>query len=475
MENTSLRDTKDHPAQNELSNSGIYPPTASLFIAFGVGHSYIFHVDRDARKKMKVNNEARTKTRAKEYWEAIFKDDDRWSCEQVDNFGKPLGWMVKLTVNKANCPELKDTISDLENICEREPFLAKLNNIETIFFTTGVAVLVLGVELPAGPDRTLKSLKALRDKKEREELKAKAQQIIKKCTELYTAFLNNAEEDKRHFFKKRKRILRRFKEVDRQDLDTKDDIYFYPLLFVDSVTYKERISDILSQVAGSDEQRNRQSDEATVSYEHAEVYVDWNEALVSSYTKDEQRQIETVFLIAMTSWFALVLMSRLSTTYLFEAFVGIVMKKPQPTANEVHLRNMAYNNVADAALPIRWTDARKDLYLLETIHRNWSSDRWRRDIEERMKLLTLHYERLENEQRERLNKRLTFVGIILTISTLASAAASVINLAYNDAAEKPVPFWGWSLNKIDIYVSLSIPVLVGLLLFLGFWLWTKLR
>lgn len=481
MENTSLHVSNERSSQADLSNSDFYPPTASLLIAFGVGQSYIFHVDKDVRKK-KVGAEARNKSRAMERWEAIFKNNDGWSCEQIDNFGKPLGWMVKFTVNEINCPELKDTISHLWDICEKAPFFAKRGsieaergNIETFFFTTGVGVLVLRVELPTGSDNTLKSLEAFRNKDDRRWIKADAQQIIKKCAELYTACLNDAEKDERYFFKKPEWTLKRFKEVDREDWDAKDDIYFYPLLFVDNVTYEERIKDILSQVAGSDEQRNRQSDEARVSYERAQVYVDWNEALIRSHTKDKQGQIETDFLIAMASWFALVLMSRLSTIYLFEAFVGIVMKRPQPTANAVHLRNMAYNDVADAALPIRWTDARKDLYLLETIHRNWSSDRWRRDIEERMKLLTLHYERLENEQKERFNIRLTVVGTILTISTLASAAASVIDLAYNDA-DKPVRhFLGWPLNKIDIYVSLAIPVLVGLLLIIGFRLWKKLR
>jgi hypothetical protein len=88
-------------------------------------------------------------------------------------------------------------------------------------------------------------------------------------------------------------------------------------------------------------------------------------------------------------------------------------------------------DVANAAHPIRWTFERKDLFLLETIHKNWSSDRWWRNIEERTKLLSLHYDSLEDERAERDGKRLANIALALTCVTIASAVADLINLWTN--------------------------------------------
>jgi hypothetical protein len=112
-------------------------------------------------------------------------------------------------------------------------------------------------------------------------------------------------------------------------------------------------------------------------------------------------------------------------------------------------------DVANAAHPIRWTFERKDLFLLETIHKNWSSDRWWRNIEERTKLLSLHYDSLEDERAERDGKRLANIALALTCVTIASAVADLINLWTNP---NPAPLQ---------YILLAlIPVAVGFLLLL---------
>jgi hypothetical protein len=115
-------------------------------------------------------------------------------------------------------------------------------------------------------------------------------------------------------------------------------------------------------------------------------------------------------------------------------------------------------DVANAAHPIRWTFERKDLFLLETIHKNWSSDRWWRNIEERTKLLSLHYDSLEDERAERDGKRLANIALALTCVTIASAVADLINLWTNP---NPAPLQYILLALIPVAVGLRWSNLVG--------------
>jgi len=101
------------------------------------------------------------------------------------------------------------------------------------------------------------------------------------------------------------------------------------------------------------------------------------------------------------------------------------------------------------------------VFLLETIHRNWSSERWRENIEERMKLLSLHYETLEDERNERSGRNLALVAISLAVFTLASAIADLIALK-----EK---------RRLYFWLGLAIPLIIGAFLFWAFWLKPKLR
>jgi hypothetical protein len=191
---------------------------------------------------------------------------------------------------------------------------------------------------------------------------------------------------------------------------------------------------------------------------------------------ENRKLIEDNFTIALASWFALILMDNNSSLFIFEAFAGMVTDKPQASAEAVHRRSMAYINVSDASLSIRWTTQRKDLFLLETIHRNWSSERWRKNIEERMKLLGLHYNRLEDEFAERSGRRIAQVGILLTLVTVASAIADVITLVNNQDQDYWFSF-RYPLKDVDVYLSLPFLVVgvFGMLCVIGYWFYSRRR
>jgi hypothetical protein len=420
-------------------------------------------------------------------------------------------------------------------IAYAEKLKVSLERVEVTFFTPGVAVLILRFKPGCGykhkqfiddyfKDGTFEEIVG-----EDKCINRWDHIIIKSCKTLYKNLMADAAARSAKRFNKLKWTLTPFEPGSHRTRDPSSE-FRYPLSFLSEADYDARIEDILAPLArlkekdkpggpvesredrtGGDQvqppdwlqqildrvdslveglgsQYERQSSEARVPYRHAEVYVDWSESLVKvrprsdgeagdkpRFVSEEDRLgIETNFVVALASWLALFFMNKNSSFFLFEAFLGMVTDKPQSTANTVHERNMAYKDVADASLPIRWTTGRKDLYLLEAIHHNWSSERWRRTIEERMKLLNLHYERLEEEQKGESARRISLFGFILTVAAMASAAAGVIALLYNDTDTFSNPqVLGYKLREIDIYISLMVPIALSFIFFVGLWLWTR--
>ncbi|HYG82567.1 MAG TPA: hypothetical protein VD861_19380, partial [Pyrinomonadaceae bacterium] len=445
---------------------------------------------------------------------------DGWDFERLKNYNKPLGETAKLTLNEKSSSQAATLIKELRAACEAEISAElDLTKIEAIFFTTGVAVLSLRLEPrdKSEPDNILKY--TLNTDAQLEEVHRLTEEIIKLCKAEYMAVMEQAEKRGHGSCDGSRWFLRRFREVDREDWEPALE-FSYPLFFIGDQVYEQRTQAILEKVAGSKWRRKQQSDKARVSYEGAEIYVDWSEALVCR-TGENRELIENNFIIALASWYALVLMNKNSSIFLFQAYFETVKdmsrqddRPLQEVANTVNKRNMAYKDVADASLPIRWTPQRRDLFLLEAIHRNWSSDRWRKNIDERMKLLVLHYRNLEdklertederrhqedkarraerereeerrleederrrkekeeeeqrrrkedkdraeeNDRRERATNKLNRVAVMLAAFTLASATADVINLLDNggnrDGGSSP-------LRTVGLILSLAIPILV---------------
>lgn len=486
METASTRATQEQPhPRPESAPLPLTTSKASLFLAFGTGHSYVFYVDgkskragsesgqlcegeckKDGRGLIGEENEVKKK------WAQGFEESSGWSCQQFEKHGKPLGWMARLTLNAKNCPEISEPIQHLQRFF-RNCGAAWEGDAEAYFFTAGVGVLVLHLSLPEGSAKTQESIKALRDPDKIKEIKESRVKIVRACTERYTVCMTEKIESAKpgqlkKWFGTPEVILKRFKEAD-QNHQKFPEGSLYPLFFIDEATYCVRTKEILGKVAGSKRIRASQSDQARVSYTRSEIYVDWTEALVRGHTDANCTDIENNFIVATASWYALVLMDDLASIYLLEAFAGLVSGRYYSTADEASARGLAYMDVANAAHPIRWTIRRKDLFLLEAIHRNWSSERWWKNIEERMKLLSLHYDRLEGERKERDSKRLTFAAVFLTCVTLMSAVADLVALAVNDVKSVSARDALGHLKEPDVAFAVLIPTVVGAILFLWFW------
>lgn len=472
-----MENSAQHPPikQTAPDRQGNDSPPVILFTTFGTGKSYIFHVEKPVRYDKNGAGQSKTQgtrpDRVLECWKEVFGGQTVWDYKRLGDYYKPLGETATIKLD-LECKEA----SALANACDDE-LTAELIKVEAVFFTTGVAVLVVGIK-PNAPDDILKY--ALKNDSELLKVNLWTKNIIELCKSQYLEIMNKAvkrskikhtevREQSDAVDAKPKWFLSAFEEVDRKDWDPKGELS-YPLFFVDKNTYKERIRQILEKVSGSAARKKRQEDKATVSYQKAEIYVDWSEALVRNGGKSQQL-IENNFIIALASWYALALMNKNSSMFLFEAYLETVTDKPLSNADAVNKRNMAYKDVADASLPIRWTIRRRDLFLLETIHRNWSSDRWRKNIEERMKLLVLHYRNLEDIQRHTENERrdfstrtLSLIAVLLTAVTLVSAITDLINLSANSEGDN-------FLKKLGFYASLGILSLTIILLIVGLPVW----
>lgn len=436
-----------------LSNARNRPATvatASVIIGFGIGRTFIFY-DRSA----KVSGS----------WAKVFDKQTGWTFTQFVDYKKPLGWIARLSMNEcasldeSGVPEDQRTIPTLAKRFE-ESFGATLTSesLEAIFFTPGVGVLRMQLSFAEGQDVAWR-LNDLNDWAKRKPIRSLLHKLVECAVKSYTDCLEDALE-------KPESPIKPFSAVDQNKHGYPA---FFVVSFVDQSTFDKRTRTIRDLLAITDEQKRSFDERARVGYDKATVFVDWSEALVSgSSGLEQQQQIETNFIIAMASWSSLSLMERHSSSDIFDAFAQTAgVKTKRFSVNDIYIRSMAYHDVSDASLPIRWTANSRDLHLLEAIHRNWSSERLRQVIRERMQALSLHHQRIQNEQRERLNashvrlnQRLTVFGIIVAVSTLASAVASLFNLGHTSGIRV-------------VILSLVVPLLGIILLLIVFLSWKR--
>ena len=443
-------------ADSQNSENAALPRSeTTVFTAFGIGKSYVFYVEKESRLQ-------RDKC-----WAEVFENKNGvWEFGLLKGYNKPLGEIVTLKLEA--CSEAQTAIEGLKKAFAESFPTVKCDKVEAFLFTTGVGVLAMRITTSKGADSE-KLYDELPKIGEEDNISQKRIPLIQVCQQLYLNVMNQSINHKCETGKLQWSLYH-LAQVDRSGEKTIKK-YSYPLFYVDAVTYGNRTQCILQQVASS-QRRYIQSNEARVSYRGSEVYVDWSEALVRD-GENNRDLIEKNFIIGFASWCALLLMNINSSVFLLDAFAGMYSKRDQDDAGDVHHRTMAYKDVADAILPIRWTTSRRDLFLLETIHHNWSSERVRQNVDERMKLLALHYTRLDdksreqfNQKREDSNRRLSIIAVTLTVVAFVSAIADVTNLwaAYNQTRSL--------LASIAFHVSLALLVLTVsaiLALFIG-WL-----
>ena len=423
------------------SNSPAQTQT-SVIIGFDIGRTFIFYDPSD---------------QLSENWASIFKDHAEWKFDQFQDYKKPLGWIATLSIQR--CAKLDPSkVSDLIEAFKGLGAQLKPETMETVFFAPGVGVLSFQLTFETG--EVSARLDDLSKTHKRDTIRPLIEELIEEAVKRYTGLLDT-----------KPALIKSFKAVDRAKCGYP---VFFLLSFVDQRTFYDRARCIRDLLASTDEQRRIFDERARVGYEGATVFIDWSEALVTGATPAQEKQIETNFIIAMAAWSSLSLMERHSAKDSFTALAQAAGAETESlSVNDVYIRSTAYRDVSDASRPIRWTTNSTDLHLLEAVHRNWSSDRLREVIGERMQAVSFHLQRIQdglqriqNEQREQfrarqdtLNQRLTVFAIVVAVSTLASAAADVLTMVSISGSK-------------GVLLSLALPT-VGAIVFLFVFLSSK--
>jgi hypothetical protein len=439
-----------------MGNPGASTPSAmdhriSLIFPFDVGETYIFYVSsgtQEAGKEEKIENA----------WDAIFKGNGWHTTQFPSTFSKPLGLMARLKL------ELKEG-SNPEKALKTCPWLERKGlEAEAYIFPFGIGVLLLKARVIASHDLASALSTYWTD---RPKISKAFGEILAAIAKEFTGALEIEAKNKKRVYK--------LSEIDRGKVISHAR-YSFPIVFhSDQAEYsaakeKERsrsgkgaiLDPTTSTTTGS-------AQEFSYSYspnvDAAKVYVGWSEAHVLGAGEKIRNAIEIVFIIAMSSWYALIVMNKIASAHLLQAFRDIAAGESRALKKKSRTMRLTFMEAANASYPIRWTTAPQDLGLLERIHSTWSSNRLRRNVEEQTNALATHHDQLEEEEQERKGSLLAVFGIGIACLTLASAVADVITLLpvkYQHFKETH----GWQL-------SLALPAILGVILAL-YLNWSKI-
>ena len=406
----------------------VLPPWVSLLIPLNVGKTYTFR----ARVAEKPPPEDVNEEIARQ-WGEVFRDRQAWDLEQFPReFSKPLGWIARRRIDSAD-PELQRALEQTSWI---EPGTA---TAEIVFFPVGVGVLVLRARLHCD---TAEGLAEHRSPEKRHRFRKDFAPLLNRGAEAYRGELGTAAKKPEE-----ERTVYELPAVHvGQPVPIREARYSFPLVFTSQDDY-EKLRALDVQEAGRSIAEHTYSD----GRHSARIHVGWAEAYATGESEDLRQAIETDFVIALASWYALALMNRLVSLYLLEVFTDLSAKRPRIRKKQSRIIRLTYMDAANASHPVRWTTRHRDLLLLECIHATWSSGRWWENVEERTGLLALHHDQLEDEESERRNSWLAFFGIAIACLTLASATADVLHLYFED-------------HLYSVATSLGIPVVVGFVL-----------
>lgn len=399
-----------------------------LLIPFDAGQSFLFS--------------AGAGTPIRQQWDAVFTGKEGWSTDQFPaNYVKPLGWISRLTPDPATVRDVLD-----RNVWI-DPGTAEL---QFIFFTIGIGVFALRADLAGDPIQAIQRFRADRDS-----IRRWFAPVLNSGAAAFREVFGKASE-----LQKSRRAIYKLPYVDTgRDNEIRDARYPYPLYFISEQAQYDQLRTADLNHAGRDPR------EADHGYSHdgntARLHVGWAEGYANGDWPALREAIEDNFLIALASWYSLVLMNRMVSRYLIRTFAELAQRQHHSRKEESRAIRLTYMDTASASHPIRWTTRQRDLLLLERIHQVWSSDKLWKNVEERTELLSVHHDQLEAEANERRNRWFTGFGIVIACLTLASAAADVLSLIPDRSSAS------W-LKAYGVHVSIALPLalLAGLAIFI---------
>ena len=156
-----------------------------------------------------------------------------------------------------------------------------------------------------------------------------------------------------------------------------------------------------------------------LDFRGARMRFNWSEAYVAPQDVLNRADIEATFMAAVGAWYALqrtdINISRIAYDWLADQSAR---RRPHTKLSDIEKARLAYEEVADAARPIRWTESTEYLAALEKLLKAWNIRPHADAVKERLSLLNTIHHQMEFRAQKRRERRTQIVlgGVGLTIA-----------------------------------------------------------
>ncbi len=203
----------------------------------------------------------------------------------------------------------------------------------------------------------------------------------------------------------------------------------------------------------------------------ADVSIYWADAIVTGSDEQLGKAIVNGFFVAITCWYALNVMNRITTRKVNELMFGPRGKRKAELGRQARMLGISYFEAGSLSTPIHWAREDNDLRLLQAIHRRWCSDGWWTQVKERIATLTAYHEKLEDEATGLFERNIAILGALIALFVVPSAIKDVYDL--EDHVQQPC----WLLVSLHAHPQtflFGIPIAIILLL-VGYLLFGRKR
>jgi len=335
-----------------------------------------------------------------------------WDASQLsDRFSTPLGFRAHLVPSVEEEPMIKVAVTEM-------PWLdAGAATVEISVFPLGIGVLVLSAPLVVPASEACKLYWENRSR----------------IQDMFGGFVNEMAREVKKMFDEEavkpslleleggsKCVLYELTDIRR---DKKIDVagYSFPIIFESADCEFEKLLNVNAKSGAENFQFECKG-------EVISLRTGWSAACVLKASSIARHALEDAFSIAMISWYALVVMDKMASEYLIEAFKDLAVGRSRILKQKSQTMRLTFMDAASTARPIRWATEEPDIALLELIHKTWISERMLKQVEEQTRMLVTHHQQLEAEERERNNSVIACFGVLLASFAFTGALKDELEL-----------------------------------------------
>ncbi len=156
-------------------------------------------------------------------------------------------------------------------------------------------------------------------------------------------------------------------------------------------------------------------------------------AYSSKDSKEARAILENIFIVAIASWFSLVVMNSIVSEFMQSSFASMSSELTKKRKKQLgfnsrsgNLLRLSFIDAANSSRPACWSFRRDDILLLDHIHELWTTKRWWKIVEERTALLAAHHSEEASERRRESERKITIIALILAVVTSITGSKDAV-------------------------------------------------